>query len=169
MNNAHEINNIDRHKASTSWNRENAHKGRPAYARPGSELEEPHAPVAKTLEGYDSFLVAVITEDAVVRVTQSGFKLITKSKSRDAFTIQSFPGRYMLENVPSIQEFASTLSNHPELAEAMPKGVTPEAINKACEGIPSSNLAFQAVRNPNASPAWRRPEVTEAIHKLRGW
>ena len=169
MNNAHEINNIDRHKASTKWNRENAHSGLPAHARPGSELEEPHAAIAKTKEGYDSYLVAVITKDAVVRVTQSGFRLITKSKGRDVFTIQRFPGRFMLENVASIQAFASTLSNHPELAEAMPKGVSPETITKACEGVPSSNLAFSAIRNPNAEPAWRLPEVTDMILKLRGW
>ncbi|NQY98799.1 MAG: hypothetical protein HRT82_16725, partial [Henriciella sp.] len=104
----HQMNTRD---ASRDWNAEHVYKDRPACARPGSELTEPDAPIALTVDGYKSVLVAVINKHAFLRISPDGFRLITLNKSKDAYCIQGAPGAGWLQSHGTVQGLVHTLSS----------------------------------------------------------
>ena len=145
------------------------HKTGPAHQRHGSELSEHLAPVAKTTEGYKSILVATITEDAVIRATPSGFRLITRGQKSGKMQISGLPAVGSLRNRGSIGEIVNMIETNEELASGMPKGVTPKTIREATADIPSAGMAWSLLNDQRFQARWIPDETRQKLLNLRGW
>ena len=161
--------NLDTKTHSNDYNDRHVYAGLPAKDRPNSEVQEPHAPIAKTREGYRSVLVAKITDEAFIRISPSGFRLITLNRRKDGFTIQGAPGIGELRGLANIETIAHMVESSSLLRDAMPAKVTPEAIREAGKGIPQSVAAWYVVAGHEFNVSWLDDTVKDALRRSRGY
>ncbi len=154
--------------AGGEFNAEHVYKDRPVRDRPGSELTDPEAPIVLTREGYKSVLVKRLGKDVYLRISPSGYRLISKSPRSGKFVMQGSSRTGWLHGQHSVGAMVSMIQSNPDLKAVLPKG-TAEALSKLITVLPSSVTAHHAVSDFQYKANWLEDDVKQALLNTRGW
>ncbi|MCR9270104.1 MAG: hypothetical protein NXH72_08975 [Hyphomonadaceae bacterium] len=154
--------------AGAAYNAKNVYADNPVSTRPGSELTDPNAPLAMTRAGYRSVLVKKINNDAYLRISPDGYRLITKSPRTGKYVTQGSSTTGWLYGLHSVGAMASMVANSPELESVLPKG-TAKGLLKADEELPTAGAAWAAVSDFQYRAAWINDPVKQSLLNQRGW
>jgi hypothetical protein len=154
--------------AGGEFNAEHVYKDRPVRDRPGSELTDPDAPIVRTREGYKSVLVKRLGKDAYLRISPSGYRLISKSPRSGKFVMQGSSQTGWLHGQHSVGAMVSMIRSNPDLKAVLPKG-TAEALSKLVAVVPNAGVAYNAVSDFQYKANWLDDDVKQALLNTRGW
>ena len=154
--------------AGNEYNAKHVHAGNPVRSRPGSELTDPDAPIAMSREGYRSVLVKKINDDAYLRITPDGYRLVTKSPRSGKFVLQGSSLTGWMHGQHSVGAMATMIASSPELEAVLPKG-TVKGLAKAAEELPNAGAAWSAVSDFQYKAKWLDDAVKQSLLNMRRW